>query len=81
MCKKLFCGIYGRSNLKRHISAVHEGKKSFQHNHCQKKFAYKADLKCHTGEKPYSYKTCNKCQLKNHTLINTGEKPYSLDNM
>ena len=25
-CKKLFCGVYGQSNLKRHTSAVHEGK-------------------------------------------------------
>ena len=45
--KKMFCGVYGQSNLKQHISAVHEGKKPFRCNYCNKKFAYRCNLKFH----------------------------------
>ena len=79
-------GQWKEHDLKQLMSPIHERKKPFQCNYCNKKFACKSGLevheRIHTGEKPYSCNTCNKCfsqsgDLKRHELFHTGEKHYS----
>merc|ERR1712241_188156 len=47
-----FCGVTfgGRSYLKKHIIAVHEGIKPFECDVCKKKFALKINMKSHIRE-------------------------------
>ena len=72
----------------RHERVVHRGERPLACEHCEKTFAYKADLviheRSHTGERPFacevegcSHAYAYKSTLVVHMRSHTGERPYA----
>ena len=64
--------------IKQNIPSYHEGKHLYKCDACGK--AFKAHIRVHTGEQPYSCKICTRSSsdsivLKSHPRMRTGEKP------
>lgn len=71
-------------DLKRHES-VHNTRKGFDCDHCEKWFpnknSFERHQRIHTGEKPYACQYCGKtfsqsAILQRHFLVHTGVKPF-----
>jgi len=61
-----------KGKLNKHVDSIHEGKKPFQCDICQKSFTQKASmtthiLTIHEGEKPHHCEICDeRVTMKNH---------------
>lgn len=80
-CKK--CSISDCSQL--NVTAVHNGRRPYSCEICDKAFKHPSDLKkhlrIHTGERPYSCNACDKTfnqssVLKRHMRVHTGELTF-----
>ncbi|XP_022194065.1 zinc finger protein 436 [Nilaparvata lugens] len=85
ICQKTFGR---RSNLMKHMLALHSGFRPHRCSTCKNAFASKADLarhtSTHTGERPYSCHVClysfsRRDKLVRHMRTHSSERPYSCE--